>query len=168
MSASTCYDRLSSGQTVLDSIRSYQRCRWYPKLSCFDLGLKLSVLQQLLDSFVCCEACEACDSLLHQPCGSAPGLKTTAPTERPLQIQEDVESLGDAEVAHVVSGGRLVRGVGMLNRACSHHRLSSLHLPDLAKEDDFAGCGLGSPDKGHQVAACNPLRYPSLPISVRP
>lgn len=105
---------------------------------------------------------------LHQPCGSAPGVITTAPTERPPQIQEDVEAFADAEVAHVVSGGRLVRGIGMLNRACSHHRLSLLHLPDLAKDDDFAGCGLGSPDKGHQVAACNPLRYPSLPSSVRP
>mmetsp|Transcript_10132 Transcript_10132/g.30353 ORF Transcript_10132/g.30353 Transcript_10132/m.30353 type:complete len:836 (-) Transcript_10132:2926-5433(-) len=54
----------------------------------------------------------------------------------------------------------------MMSRACSHHRLSSLHLPDLVKEDDYLESVLGSPDKGHQLAASNPLRCPSLPISL--
>lgn len=95
-----------------------------------------------------------------------PRVGPTAPPERPQQNQEGSESLLGAEFAHVVSGGRLVRGAGMMSRACSHHRLSSLHLPDLVKEDDYLESVLGSPDKGHQLAASNPLRCPSLPISV--
>ncbi len=72
------------------------------------------------------------------------------------------------EVAHVVTGGRKLRAAGMLSRACSHHRLSSLHLPDLAKDEHAVEACVGSPDKGHQLAGSNPPRCPSLPISVSP